>query len=437
MSKISKSGTNIPQLRFPEFKAEDEWEENNIGKISKNVTAGGTPSTLKKEYWGGNIRWMNSGELNNKKIFEVQGRITKEGLKNSSTKLIPENCILIGLAGQGKTRGTVAINRVELCMNQSIAAIYPNKKIFNSDFLYHNLDNRYKELRNLSAGSDGRGGLNLTLIKSISIYLPSIEEQKKIADCLISIDNLILSSSKKVEALKEHKKGLMQQLFPKEGENVPKLRFPEFKNTEVWQEKQLKNIISYFKGFAFKSKDYKAKGRRIVRVSDMGFDYIKKEEKAIYIDEKEAIQYEKWELKKEDSIVTTVGSKPPMYDSLVGRAIVVKSENERSLLNQNAVCLRAINNIEQRFLNTLFKRNEYIKYVESIIRGNANQGSITLENLFQYKVYIPNFEEQKKIADFILSIDNLIEEQTKKVEALKKHKKGLMQQLFPSSETYR
>ncbi len=158
---------NVPRLRFKEFSV--EWEAKKIGEISDKIIAGGTPSTLKKEYWQGDIRWMNSGELNLKRVYEVENRITKLGLNKSSTKLIPRRCILIGLAGQGKTRGTVAMNMVELCTNQSIASIYPKPEIFNEEFLYHNLDFRYEELRGLSTGDGGRGGLNLQIIKSINI----------------------------------------------------------------------------------------------------------------------------------------------------------------------------------------------------------------------------------------------------------------------------
>lgn len=117
MSIPNKKGL-VPALRFPEFRDAGVWEKTTIGQISGNVTAGGTPSTSDKKYWGGNIRWMNSGELNNKKVYEVQGRITEDGLRNSSTKFIPERSVLIGLAGQGKTRGTVAMNMVKLCINQ-------------------------------------------------------------------------------------------------------------------------------------------------------------------------------------------------------------------------------------------------------------------------------------------------------------------------------
>lgn len=178
---------NIPILRFPEF--DDNWKQEKIKNLT-TVKAGGTPSTVKKDYWGGNIPWMNSGELNLKRVYDVENRITDLGLKNSSTRLIPEKCILIGLAGQGKTRGTAAVNYIPLCTNQSIAAIYPNH-IFNTEFLYQNIDNRYDELRRLSTGEGGRGGLNLSIIGGFEVPIPSLPEQEKIADFLTAVDKRI------------------------------------------------------------------------------------------------------------------------------------------------------------------------------------------------------------------------------------------------------
>ena len=225
----------VPKLRFKEF--EKEWEEKKIGDIT-NLTAGGTPNTLKKEYWNGNIKWMNSGELNLKFIYDVQGRITELGLKNSSTKLIPEKCILIGLAGQGKTRGTVAINFIELCTNQSIASIFPNFNYFKPMFLYYNLDNRYEELRNLSTGSNGRGGLNLNILKRISVFFPILKEQEKIADFLSSVDVQIDLTSQKLELFEKYKKSIMKKIFNQE------LRFKDRngKYYPEWKENKLGNI---------------------------------------------------------------------------------------------------------------------------------------------------------------------------------------------------
>jgi type I restriction enzyme S subunit len=189
----------------------EAWEIKEIHKFAE-VTAGGTPSTFVPEYWGGNVKWMTSGELNLKKIYDVEGRITELGLRNSAAQMLPSKCVLVGLAGQGKTRGTVAINHVELCTNQSIGAILPNDS-FVPEYLYHNLDSRYNELRRLSTGEGGRGGLNLTIIKNILVKLPEREEQLAIAQVLSDIDLEIEALEQKKDKYKQIKLGLMQQLL--------------------------------------------------------------------------------------------------------------------------------------------------------------------------------------------------------------------------------
>lgn len=187
------------------------WRKTTIGQIAL-VTTGATPDSKHSEYWGGNIRWMNSGELNLKHVYEVEGRITDTGLRKSGTKLIPVNCVLIGLAGQGKTRGTAAINHVELCTNQSIAAIHPGNQ-FDSEYLYHYLDSKYLELRKISSGDGARGGLNLDLIEGFVICLPDLETQRKIADMLtVADDEMMLLEQERDEWMKK-KKALMQLLL--------------------------------------------------------------------------------------------------------------------------------------------------------------------------------------------------------------------------------
>ena len=209
--------------RLPGFAAASKFKQTELGEIPENwevkkikdfakVQAGGTPSTLCEEYWNGSILWMNSGELNLKRVYNVEGRITELGLNNSSTHLIPKECVLIGLAGQGKTRGTAAINYVELCTNQSIAAIFPSAE-HDSEFLYQNMDNRYYELRELSDAGGGRGGLNLKIINTLEIALPSKSEQTAIANVLSSMDKEIETLNTKLEKYRNLKTAMMQQLL--------------------------------------------------------------------------------------------------------------------------------------------------------------------------------------------------------------------------------
>lgn len=410
-----------PRLRFPEFRDAGEWGKKKISQISENVTTGGTPNTLEKEYWGGSIRWMNSGELNSKKVHEVQGRITVEGLRNSSTKTIPRKCVLIGLAGQGKTRGTVAMNMVELCVNQSIAAIYPSDEKFYSDFLYHQLDNRYDELRRLSAGGEGRGGLNLKIIRSLDIPLPRLEEQQKIANCLSSIDELISAEAKKLDALKTHKKGLMQQLFPAEGETLPKLRFPEFREAGEWEEKTLSELGELVSGLTYSPDDVRDNGLLVLRSSNV-------QNGMIVLDDN---VYVRTDIKganpsKPNDILICVrnGSK-----SLIGKNAVIP---EGMPLCTHGAFMTVFRSKSAKFIIQLFQTDAYDKQVSADLGATIN--SINGNHLKKYKFFVPEPDEQQKIANGLATFDDLITAQTQQLAALKSHKKGLMQQLFPNPE---
>ena len=213
VEKLLEKKRRIKQGAMQELlKPKKGWVCHPI-KSFTDATAGGTPSTEIDRYWNGNIRWMNSGELHLKRINEVEGRITESGLKNSSTRLLPKYCVLIGLAGQGRTRGTVAINQVELCTNQSIAAIFPNDS-FVPDYLYYNLDIRYSELRKLSTGDGGRGGLNLTLIRAVEIpFPPTIDEQRQIVHIFNDMDKEIEKLKTQRTKYQQLKTGMMQELL--------------------------------------------------------------------------------------------------------------------------------------------------------------------------------------------------------------------------------
>ena len=144
--------------------------------------AGATPSTKVSAYWNnGTIPWMSSGEVHAGRVQNTEKKISQAGYDSCSTKMVPANSVVIALAGQGKTRGTVAINKIELCTNQSLCCIIPNKKVM-SDYLYYHLKLRYDEMRQLSGIAEGRGGLNLKLVQGIRILLPEREEQSRFVD---------------------------------------------------------------------------------------------------------------------------------------------------------------------------------------------------------------------------------------------------------------
>lgn len=199
------------------FKADDgsefpDWEEKKIEDVA-TCFAGATPSTKVPEYWmNGTIQWMSSGEVNNGQIYETEKKISQLGFDKCSTKMVKPNTVVMALAGQGKTRGMVAITRTSLCTNQSLCAIETIDDICD-DYLYQYLQTQYDNLRLISSGDGIRGGLNLKLVGGYVIKIPCLAEQQKIADCLSSLDDVIEKQKATLAAWKEMKKGLLQQMF--------------------------------------------------------------------------------------------------------------------------------------------------------------------------------------------------------------------------------
>ena len=220
---------------------------------------------------------------------------------------------------------------------------------------------------------------------------------------------------------------------------VDERKIPEgYRVTEVgvipedWEVFKLGDIIDYTKGFAFKSSDYRKSGVRIIRVSDTDYDQIKDADE-IYIDKSLSHKFKKWKLTEDDIILSTVGSKPPMYDSMVGKAIKVSLRHEGALLNQNAVKIISKNNklANQTLIFYNLKTKRYLTNIEKIFRGNANQASITLLDLFKFEIPMPKCDkEQKAIAEALSDTDNLILSLEKLIDKKKKIKLGAMQQLL-------
>ncbi|WP_400225230.1 restriction endonuclease subunit S [Methanomethylophilus alvi] len=160
-----------------------------IGSFSKCI-AGATPKTSNASYWtNGSIPWMSFGEINNRVIYSTEKKITQEAYDSCSTKVVPANTVVIALAGQGKTRGNVAITKISLCTNQSLCSVIVNDDVY-PNYLRHYLDSQYQRLREISSGDGTRGGLNLAMIRNLSVPIPRHEEQVRIAKCLDELSNL-------------------------------------------------------------------------------------------------------------------------------------------------------------------------------------------------------------------------------------------------------
>lgn len=211
------------------------------------------------------------------------------------------------------------------------------------------------------------------------------------------------------------------------GRKTPRLRFKEFYSE--WSLKNLGEITTYTKGFAFKSEDYRPSGIRIIRVSDLGADAVKEGHDKVYIDRSLMGRFEKYNIKADDIVITTVGSRPDLKESAVGRGIYI-SEEHIGLLNQNLLKFNSSIVYDNKFIFSYINSSNYIKYIKTIQRGNANQSNITVKDLLKYEVYTTSYQEQQKIAAFLTAVDDKIEQLSKKKALLEQYKKGVMQQIF-------
>ncbi|WP_194736221.1 restriction endonuclease subunit S [Streptococcus suis] len=157
------------------------WGTGKI-KYYAEISAGSTPDRTNELFWNGDIPWMVSGEVNQGVVTHTAEKITKLGLRNTSTKLLSKGTVMLALNGQGKTKGTAAILNIETASNQSLASFDVNNEVVNGYYLYYYFVANYSNIRGLK-GED-RDGLNLKLVSNIEIPLPNIDEQLKIADFL-------------------------------------------------------------------------------------------------------------------------------------------------------------------------------------------------------------------------------------------------------------
>lgn len=161
------------------------WHVKKIGAVC-DLSTGGTPSTTNAAFYGGDIKWLVSGDIHKREIIECKGRITIAGMKASNARLLPINSVMIALNGQGKTRGTVAMLRTSATCNQSLVSITPKPTSgLLPEFLFANLYGRYGEIRRLTSDADNdRRGLNMGIIRDIEVPIAPIAEQQRIISLL-------------------------------------------------------------------------------------------------------------------------------------------------------------------------------------------------------------------------------------------------------------
>ena len=207
-------GETLPALRFPEFRSAGEWKKADFGNIAKFLS-GGTPSKDVCDYWGGDIPWISASSMHNIKIEKSDCNITKLAVSNGA-RIAPKGTLLLLVRGSMlHKRILLGISEIDVSFNQDVKALVLNDDITELYLMYFLMASESKLLATVVQTGIGAGKLDTDDLNNFPIMMPSPTEQQRISNCLSSLDELITAQTQKIDLLKEHKKGLMQQLFPR------------------------------------------------------------------------------------------------------------------------------------------------------------------------------------------------------------------------------
>ncbi|MDE1499648.1 restriction endonuclease subunit S [Ligilactobacillus salivarius] len=401
---MAKEEKKAPKLRFNGYT--NDWEQVKLGDVAE-ITPGGTPSKNISDYWyPKEIPWLSSGEINKEIIFSTNDMISKKGFNNSSAKWINQNSVLIALAGQGKTRGKVAINRIPLTTNQSIAGIDPSDEIYYK-FLYHQLTKDYLKLRLISSGDGSRGGLNKKLLNDYAVNLSGIDEQHKIGVLLSHIDNTLQLHERKCEELALIKKALLQKLFPKKDEFKPEVRYKNF--SDAWEQRKLGEVATFINGRAYKQNELLDSGKyKVLRVGNFYTN------DSWYYSNLELA--DKYYIDKGDLVYTwsaTFG--PHIWDG------------EKVIYHYHIWKIELSESLDRDFTLQILEADK------AKLLANTNGSTmihVTKKDMESKVISLPNIEEQKQIGSYLMKFDSLIALHQRKLEKLKQLKKFLLQNMF-------
>ena len=410
----------IPALRFPEFQNDGEWKDTPLGQVFFRIT--------------------KRNSLNNQNVLTISaqyGLISQYDYFNKNVAAIDvSNYYHISkydfAYNKSKSQGYPygAIKPLKLYKNGVVSPLYicfriKDEKSFVNTFFEYYFESEliHKEIDKISQeGARNHGLLNIStkdFFDKITLYIPSYLEQKKIADCFVSIDKEIDAARRKLEQLTEHRKGLMQRLFPAKGKTTPELRFPEFQNGGEWRTMLLGEITSVV--------NRRNKSNRSLPIYSINNTdgFVPQSQQFIGIDS-EARGYD-------ISAYKIVGKHTFAYNPArinVG-SIGYSGELKDILISSLYVCFKTADDVDDNFLMCFFNSYIFNQAVESGVEGGI-RSYLFYENFSRISIAIPSLYEQKRIASCITSIEDMIKNANEQINLLEKHKKGLLQQLFPT-----
>ncbi|AWZ84344.1 hypothetical protein APA73_34135 [Pseudomonas aeruginosa] len=404
----------VPRLRFPEYRAEDGWgsEFGNMifDQISNKDHNSDLPVLAITQEQGAIPREM----------IDYHVSVTDKSLE--SYKVVEVGDFIISLRS---FQGGIEFSRYRgICSPAYV--ILRLRHGHSEDYFRHYLKtDRFiaQMIKNLEGLRDGKM-ISYKQFSELELPIPPRDEQQKIADCLSSLDDLIAAETYKLDTLKTHKKGLMQQLFPREGETVPGLRFPEFREAGEWKETLFGKLV--VKSFYGTSSSTSNTGKYpVLRMGNM-VDGALSFSNLAYIDLDEK-SFAKIRLAPGDILLNRTNS-----PGLVGKV---------SIFDQDIECITASYIVTYRldraqvvpeFCNLILNTPRCQRKIRALARPSISQANINptaFKN--ELTVALPNIEEQRRIVSCFSDIDERISSQIKKIELLKVQKAGLMQQLFP------
>jgi len=415
----------VPKLRFPEFVDGPPWECPPLKKLAKRITQRNTH--------GADLRALtNSAERG---VVDQREYFNKDIATNTDNYYIvePGDYVYNPRVSSAAPVGPISKNKVGTGVMSPLYMVFRFRSDANDFFAHYFRSSRWhgylRRVSNSGARHDRMAITNDDLMRML-IPTPSSREQEKIADCLGSLDDLIAAEGRKLEALRQHKQGLMQQLFPQPGETAPRLRFPEFQDAPEWDVRELgPKTTKVGSGITPTGgdKNYKQTGRPFVRSQNVGWGCLLLDDIA-FIDEETHRSFRSTEIEVPDVLLNITGAS-------IGRSAVADARIAGGNVNQHVCILR----VKPKELNPTFL-NQYLisqngqKQIDSFQAGGNRQG-LNFAQIRTFSIPLPPLlSEQQRIATCLGSLDDLIAAEGRKLEALRQHKQGLMQQLFPSLE---
>ena len=404
MEKEHEIKTVVPALRFPEFREMEGWRHNIVNNLTSVITA---PKKITSQ------EYLNTGYY--PIIDQSQNYIC--GWTNDESAVITEASLSQPLIIFGDH--TCILKKVTFPFAQGADGIkiLKTKECINGFFLYQIL------LANPVTQEEYKR--HYSILKEKTIYYPIINsgEQQKIADCLSSLDDLIEATNRKIEALKEHKKGLIQRLFPKEEENVPELRFPEFQGTKGWDKCILGDSLLEHPRYGINAPavPFQKELATYIRITDISENGTFSPNPKVSVNKDNV---DNFYLSMGDLVFARTGAS-------VGKCYKYREKDGKLVFA--GFLIKITPNSTKLLSDFLFQytfSEQYWEWVH-LTSTRSGQPGINSKELFSMPFRLPTIQEQQKIAACLSSLDELIEATSQKVEILKEHKKGLMQQMFP------